>query len=840
MTAFIRSLFLLLICCTSGWPITVQAQSKYAFITGKILDENENPVAAVSIRILGKPTGLASSDSGTFRMRVPAEKSLALLFSHTGYSDQQKNFYLSAGETEFVVIRLKKAGKTLEAVVVTDEKDRKEAGLIRVNPKYALTLPSTTGGVEALIKTYVGSNNELTSQYNVRGGNYDENLVYINDYEIFRPYLVSNGQQEGLSLINPALVRNVNFYTGGFQSKYGDKMSSVLDIQYKKPTGFAGSAYISLLEQGIHLEGQSGKQRFTYLIGLRNKSNRNLLSSQPTQGAYIPSASDMQALLGFRLNPHWQVEALFIRSVSSFTYYPESVKKTAAVFSPLYSNSLGLDIFFEGQEKDRYSSTLTGISFIHQPTSKLKMKWMASRFANAERENYDIGGAYLFGNRDMDNNSSTFGDIVNPLGAGYNQQYARNKLNITVWNASHKGSYESGKHVFQWGQTVELANISDRLQQFEYRDSAGYSLPYQPGNLNMYNARYGVTEMDIRKFSGYVQDNLQWAGSKHLVTLQAGVRYFYSDLNKEWIISPRIQTSWKPTWKRDVVFRLAAGFYAQPPFYRELRLLDGSLNTSLIAQKSQQVVAGMDYRFKGLGSRPFRLSMEAYYKNITDVIPYDVDNVRIQYLGSNNAKAFATGIEFRLFGELVKDAESWLSIGLMRTKENLSDDRYYEYKNAAGEIITPSTTDQVVTDSVQRDIGFLRRPSDRLLTIGLYLEDYLATNKNFKVHLNMIYGSNMPYNIPGNPRYRNGLIIDPYIRVDIGFSALLLSEKNNRRSHSPFRKFDNIWASFEVFNLIDRQNTISYQLIKDFSNATYAIPNRLTPRLVNLKLLARF
>jgi hypothetical protein len=319
-----------------------------------------------------------------------------------------------------------------------------------------------------------------------------------------------------------------------------------------------------------------------------------------------------------------------------------------------------------------------------------------------------------------------------------------------------------------------------------------------------------------------------------------GLRYNYNSLNKEFLISPRAQASWKPRWTKDVVFKLAAGLYQQPPFYREIRKYDGTLNTAIKAQKSTQFVAGMDYNFKGAGKRPFRLTTEAYYKSMTDVVPYDVDNVKIRYLGDNNAKAYATGLELRLFGELVEDAESWLSLGFMRTRENLDNDFYYQYKNAAGEIITQQTADKVATDSMQTAVDWLRRPSDRLVTLGLFLEDYLATNKNFKVHLNMLYGSNMSFNIPKSVRYRNGLIIDPYIRVDIGFSALLLSQRSARRSHNPFKDFDNIWASLEVFNLINRDNTISYQLIKDFSNSTYAIPNRLTPRLVNLKLLARF
>ena len=819
---------------------TVTAQNKSATITGLILDENEHTLSNATITILGKNSGIISNDSGRFSIRVSAERSFALTFSHTGFLTVQKNFYLSPGETENITIRMTRTGKTLDAVVVADERDRRENSLVKINPKNAITLPSTTGGVEALIKTLVGSNNELTSQYNVRGGNYDENLVYINDFEIYRPYLVSSGQQEGLSLINPELTKNVNFYTGGFQSKYGDKMSSVLDIQYKKPGTFGGSAYISLLEQGFHLEGSAKKSAVTYLFGVRNKSNRNLLSNQPTQGAYIPSASDIQGFITYKLNSKIQLELLGILSASRFTYYPESVKQTSAVFSPLFTANLGLDTYFEGQEKDRYTTSMIGVTLIHSPTKNLKLKWMLSRFKDDEKENYDINGAYLFGDRDFDNTSSTFGQIVNPLGAGFYQNYARNELGIEVWNASHKGSLDKGRHFIQWGNSIEQTKIDDKLKQWEYQDSAGYSLPYTPSGLSLFNSLNSAAHLTIQKYSGYIQDNIHLSKIKNDITIQAGVRYNYNSLNKEFLISPRLQASWKPKWKKDIVFKTAAGIYNQPPFYRELRKYDGTLNTGIKSQKSVQFVAGMDYNFKGLGDRPFRLTTEAYYKAMRDVVPYDIDNVKIKYLGSNNAKAYATGVELRLFGELVKDAESWLSIGIMRSKENLNDDHYYQYKNAAGEIINASSTDQVVVDSVKTDVGWLRRPTDRLITAGLYLEDYLSTNKNFKVHLNLLYGSNMSYNIPNSVRYRNALIIDPYIRVDIGFSALLLSEKSLRRSHSPFRGFDNIWASFEVFNLINRANTISYQLIKDFSNAVYAIPNRLTPRLVNFKLVARF
>lgn len=825
---FIPFLFCCFLACLS---FTAIAQKKPAYVTGKVVDENEQPVSQVSVMILGRRTGIATSDSGTFRLQAPADKAFAIVFSYTGYKTEQRNFLLNEGEEEYVVIRMERGARQLDSVVVTDQRQRREAGLVVLNPKHAINIPSPTGGIESLIKVFVGSNNELTSQYSVRGGNYDENLIYVNDFEVFRPYLVRSGQQEGLSFINPEMARNVSFYNGGFQARYGDKMSSVLDIQYRKPKQFGGSAYIGLLEQGLHLEGTSRNNKFSFLVGVRNRSNRNLLSSQETKGNYVPSSADLQALLTYQINPRNALELLGNLSQTKFTLVPEFSQLTTSVFSPFFSANLGLDIYFDGREEDRYRTNMLGLSWIQQPTSKLRLKWMVSRFENDERESLDITGAYLFGERSFDKGKPDFGLIVNPLGAGLYQTFARNKLNIGVWNASHKGTLDKGKHYFQWGQSVEQQTIHDKLHEWEYQDSAGYNLPYNPDVFALNKVIKSKADIDITRLTGYIQDNIIFNDSTGF-TLQAGVRYNYNTLNKEFLVSPRAGFSWKPArWKRDMIFRGAIGIYNQPPFYRELRRYDGTVNKNLKAQKSWQVTAGLDYNFKA-GARPFRFTAEAYYKNMRDVVPYDIDNVRLRYFGENRAKAYAAGLEMRLFGELVKDAESWISLGFMRTRENLDGDTYYDY--------TLDSLNNPV-DSSLKEGGWFRRPTDRLLTFGMFLQDYLSTNKNFKVYLNFLYGSNLPYNIPNSVKYRNALVIEPYMRIDIGFSALLLdSEKSNRRSHSPFRNFENIWATLEVFNLIDRDNTISYLLIKDFSNATFAMPNRLTPRLINLKLIARF
>lgn len=821
----------LLLCFFMLLTISAWGQKKTAFVSGRVVDENENPLTHVSVTILGRQEGITTNDSGYFRLQVPAERAFALVFSFAGRNAEQRNFLLNENEEETVTIRLGRGEKILQEVIVTDQRDRREAGLLRPNPKSILNLPSVTTGVESLIKVFVGSNNELTSQYSVRGGSYDENLVYVNDFEVFRPYLVRNGQQEGLSFINPELVRNISFYTGGFQARYGDKMSSVLDIQYKKPKRFGGSAYVGILEQGLHFEGTSANNRFTYLIGARNRSNRNLLSRQETQGNYVPASSDIQALLTYQLNSRWQAEFFGNYSQSKFSLNPEFSQLTTSVFSPFFTSNLGLDIYFSGQERDQYETQMTGISITNQVSRRLKLKWMTSRFVNDEQERIDIQGAYLFGDRDFDKNQPTFGLIVNPLGAGVFQNYARNLLNIENWNVSHKGNYDWRNHSLQWGVAYDRTHIKDKLNEWEFQDSAGYSLPFNPDQPLLSKVIKSKADLTVNKLSGYIQDNLLLGDTANSVTLSAGLRFNYNSLNGQFLLSPRLGASWKPNWKRDIILRAALGAYHQPPFYRELRRYDGTVNTKLKAQQSWQAVAGFDYNFTGFG-RPMRWTTEVYYKNMWDVVPYDVDNVRTRYYGENNAKAYAAGIEMRLHGELVKDAESWISLGLMQTKEDIKGDTYKNY--------TLDDNNQPI-DSVTLEKGWVRRPSDRRITFGMFFQDYLATNKNLKMYLNLIYGSNLPYNIPNSVKYRNGLEIPSYIRVDIGFSALLLdSDRSKRRSHSPFLGFDNIWASLEVFNLIDRSNTISYLLIKDFSNTVYTMPQRLTPRLLNFKIVARW
>ena len=816
-----------------------QLSAQQATVRGIITDEDDKPVNRASILVLGRQQGITSNDSGRFVLSAPSQRSFALVFSATGFQSEQRNFYLAAGEEKDISVMLTRDTMTLQEVIVKDEAERKETGLIRIDPQSASQLPSVTGGVEGLLKILVGSNNELSSQYAVRGGNFDENLIYINDFEIYRPYLVRSGQQEGLSFINPALIKNIRFYTGGFQAKYGDKMSSVLDIEYRNPRAVAASVYAGLLEQGLHVEGISRDKKFTWLAGVRSKTNRSLLGSQEVKGAYLPAAADLQALLSYKLSDRWQVDLLAIFSRTGFSMIPESARKSSAVFSPLFTANVGLDIYFEGREEDTYRNALIGVTATQKVNNKLTLKWMAGRFEDHEKEHFDITGAYLFGERNFDQSSAEFGQIINPMAAGVNQRFARNDLDIIVNQFSHKGTWNMRRNYIQWGAGISRVNITDHTNEWEYNDSAGYSLPFDQQSLQLNAVMKNHTSLAYYKIDGYLQDNIRIAAGESDISLQGGVRFNYHTFTRELLVSPRLQMSFKPGWKHDVVFKASAGLYDQPPFYREMKRPDGRINDNAISQRSAQFVTGFDYSWL-IRHRPFRLTAEAYYKSLWNVAPYDMDNVRIRYLGNNNAKAYAMGLETRLYTELVKDAESWFSIAISRTKENLEGDHYYRYKNRSGEWINAESTDQLIADSARYDMGYLRRPTDRLITAGLFLQDYLSTNKNFKVHLNMIYGSNMTYNIPGNARYRNALIIEPYMRVDLGFSASLLTERTKRRSHSPFRKFESIVATLEIFNLIDRANTISYQLVKDFANNTFSIPNRLTPRLLNFELAAKF
>ncbi|HXS37259.1 MAG TPA: TonB-dependent receptor [Flavipsychrobacter sp.] len=797
--------------------------AQQATISGLVKDEQGKPIDQATVAVAGTDIGTHTNEKGYYLLQVPAQKNITIVFTYVGFETLKKPVSFKSDETRTWDVVLKVQATTIQEFVKKDDRGRYEAGSITIDPNMANINPSPIGGVEGIIKTIVGSNNELTSQYSVRGGNYDENLVYVNDFEIYRPFLVQSGQQEGLSFINPDLVSSVNFSVGGFQAKYGDKMASVLDVGYKHPTHFAGSVMLSLLGASLHLEGASKNQKLTYLFGARQKSDQYLLQSQPTKGVYIPSFTDVQGLINYRFNEHWEIEAIGNYARNRFIFYPQN----ATVNFGLINKAFQLHSVDSGGEIDQFDTRFAGVSASYRPNEKLKLKLLASGFQTNERQTFDISQEYLFGELQTDQTKQNFGQIQYSLGTGLIHDYTRDFLTADVGNVGFRGSYDAHNNFILWGADATITHIDFTMHEWEQRDSSNFSQPYDPYGPTMsylYNANdvFNYTRID-----GFVQDNFRFNDSLHL-TGSAGVRFNYSFLNNELVTSPRVQFGYKPDWKNDVVFRFATGVYAQPPFFREMIDLQGDINKSLRAQKSYHVVLGIDDNFK-MYDRPFKFTAEVYYKYLWDMDPYTYDNIQVRYYAKNDAIGYVYGGEARLYGDLVKGATSWISIGLLKAAYNIADQKII-YRSQTG------------ADSASVSPGYIPMPNDQRFMLGMYFEDYLPRNKNFKVHLNAIYTSGLPFGPPNQPAYADTLRLPAYKRVDIGFSALLLDgSRKHRPAHSFFNNIHSIWASLEVFNLLDIENTLSYTWIEDqTSGKTYAVPNRLTSRLFNLKIITNF
>ena len=814
---FLRSTFIVLLCLL----LQTHLYAQQAWIKGSIKDEQQRAVADVLISF--EQQQAVSDAQGFFQLAITADKKGALRLSKTGFIAQQYTLQLKKDETKILEVQLKERIFEIKEVVKKADRQRFEAGAIIVDASKAGINPSTIGGIEGIIKTLVGSTNELTSQYNVRGGNYDENLVYVNDFEITRPFLVRSGQQEGLSFVNADLASHVQFSVGGFQSKYGDKMSSVLDITYKKPKQFAGSASLSLLGGSLHLEGATKNNKLSYLVGLRQKTNQYLLQAQPTKGVYNPSFTDVQTLLNYKVNEQWEWEFLGNYARNRFNFLPEEQTSSFGLVNKAYQ----LRMFYTGAELDQFDTKFMGLSTTYRPNKNLRLKFLASAYFSNEKESYDISGEYLLGELETDLGKANFGQVKTYLGTGVIQNYARNFLQVQQKSIGHRGSYIHKKQVWLWGADLQSIAIQDQLLEWERRDSAGFTQPYNPAQLTMMKSYRSNANLSYEKVQGFIQNNFKWNDSLEL-TFSVGVRFNYDFLNKELVVSPRMQVAYKPKWQRDVVMRAALGWYAQPPLYREMRNLEGVLNTALLSQKSMHAVLGYDYNARW-GRRPLRITNEIYYKQLWDMVPYEYDNIRIRYFGKSNSSGYAYGIETRFYGDLVKNATSWISVGLMKTAEDLKDD-FYTLKNIAG------------ADSAIVRPGFIPRPSDQRLMLGMYFEDYLPNNENVKVHLNFMYGTGLPFGPPDAIRYSDTLRLPSYKRVDIGFSAQLFKRKSQEAAATAaHKKINSAWLSLEVFNLLGIQNTLSYTWVQDQSSGkTFAVPNRLTSRLLNLKLIVKF
>ena len=622
-------------------------------INGTITDIENLPLDLVNISVQNKSNGVTSDIYGNFSIQISPNRSNIILFSFIGYQTEKIRIpMLKNGQNYSLNVVLKPSNTILEDIIVKDKKSRKD-NLSRIKTKHVQVLPGNNGGIEAILKTLPGvsSANELSSQYSVRGGNFDENLVYVNGIEVYRPFLIHSGQQEGLSFINSDMVGSILFSAGGFAAKYGDKMSSVLDITYKKPKENKGSISLSLLGGSAHYQGVSKNQRLNYILGFRNKTNQYLLNSLDTEADYKPNFSDFQTYINYKLDSDWEISFLGNISKNEYLMKPKNRQTDFGTFN----EALRLTIFFEGQESDQYETFFGAFSSKYNPNTNLQLQFTTSAFKTFEQENFDILGEYWLYQLDNNLGSDDFGDVAFDRGVGKYINHARNSLDASVINFSHNGTLARNEIEVDWGIRVQKEEINDKISEWSLIDSAGYTLPHPqdsiglPSNSNQQITLFDVIKTDIQLSNWRNSGFIQFSKDYNNLTLNAGTRSSFWTFNKELLLSPRASIALAPLWKKDIVFRLATGVYYQAPFYRELRYPDGTLNNNIKSQKSIHYVFGTDYLFYQWG-RPFKFITELYYKNLSNLIPYKVDNVRIQYLAENNSNGYASGIDFKING----------------------------------------------------------------------------------------------------------------------------------------------------------------------------------------------
>lgn len=800
--------------------------SQTARVKGVLLDEFNNPIENVTIK--SNEVGTVTDATGFYLLEVSANKEVTIVFSHVSFKNTTIKVNLKPNEDfEFNPVMSSKIEQIGEVVVTGNSKKRIE-GVTSIDPVIIRKIPGANPGIENIIKTLPGvySNNELSTSYAVRGGNYDENLVYVNEIEVYRPFLIRSGQQEGLSFTNTEMVQNVDFSAGGFQSKYGDKMSSVLDITYRNPKRFKAGLEASFLGGSLTVEGVSKNTKWSNITGFRYRDNSLLVNSQETESNFRPRFMDVQTLFNFNASAKWQWSFLGNISQNKYHYQPLSRQTNFGTVN----EPIALLVVYDGQEKDEYLTTFGAIKSVYQYNDKNKLKFISSVYHTQEQEYYDIQAQYRLGEVDSNIGSDTFGDVVFTRGVGGQLTHARNDLDALIFNSEVKGFHElNEKTQLEWGLKYQHEDIRDRVVEWEVIDSAGFSLPNpqldyvndQPynsytGPLAPYFNSRGTNYTKVNRFQGYAQWNYRGEISSSQYWLNAGVRAHSWQVQTQiengktqFAFSPRVQFALKPDWEKDMLFRISAGVYQQPPFYRELRDSSATVNPNIKAQKSYHLVLSNDYSFK-LWNRPFKLVSEAYYKKMTDVNVYTIDNVRIRYKADNNAEAYAYGFDARLNGEFVPGTESWFSFGYLRTEENYNDK------------------------------GYIARPTDQRLKFGLLFQDYMPNLPNVKVYLNLVYNTGLP---GGSPSYADPydyqFRLKDYRRADAGF-LYVFKDESIKSSKNWLKSFSELSIGLEIFNLFNNQNAITNTWVRDvYTKSQYGIPNYMTTRVFNVKLVAR-
>jgi hypothetical protein len=812
-------------------------------IRGSLRDAEGQPMELAAVGVEGQPGGANTAADGSFALpvRVPAGgQSVVLVVRRLGYVTLRQTLRLPADAGRPLRLTMRLDTKALEGVNITGRSNqadtREQVSITRIDPRSAKELPSPFGDFNAILKTLPGvvSNNELSSTYNVRGGNYDENLVYVNGFEIYRPFLVTSAQQEGLSFINPDLVKQIEFSSGGWQPKYGDKLASVLSVDYKTPEKFAASLTASLVGGAAHAEARSANGRVSYLAGVRYKNAQYVLNSlKQQQGGYNPTFYDAQAFVNIGLGKKEDVQrtTLGLLGVVAHNDYRFSPETGQATFSTGTNQFTRVFIAYDGRERMQFDTYQTGLNLKHDFSSKLQMELLGSALISREFEYRDVEAAYTFAEINRDPTSPDFNQAVRQRDIGSQFKHSRNNLTARIFTAETRGRWTPGAgHTVRWGAKIGRERITDRLDEYSFADSADFVPDARRTRL--------VSDLSLEstRTQGFLQDTWSF-DSLHTVTY--GARAHYWTTNGQLVISPRVQYSQISRRHPNRSFKAAVGVYYQPPFYRELRTQAGertdptqpliqtaALNPELRAQKSYHFIVGKEINFKGYG-RPFKFSAEAYYKYLTDVVPYDVDNVRLRYFGKNNARAYAAGFDARLSGEFVKGAESWFSLGVLSTRENLADDSL-NVVDGNGKV------------TGREPKGYIRRPQDQRLNVGVFFQDHLPNNPSVRGYVNLVFGTGLPFSPPNLPDLRGtDALTVSYKRVDLGFSKVV-GLKNSNAPKAHFYSFDSLWMGLEILNVLAANNVAGYSYLQDVNGVTYSVPNYLSQRVVNLRLIARF
>ncbi len=805
--------------------LTSNLYGKEVRVFGYVLDSDNRSIELANVYIEENTTiGTTTNQNGYYELFVDLQDTLTLVYSMIGYETIRQQVYTER-EVIGINVILPTNEELLGEITVraiqrqTNTMDRVDIGAARLMPD------ATGGGIENLLITFAGvrQNNEMSSQYNVRGGSFDENSVYVNGIEVHRPLLIRSGQQEGLSFVNTDMVENVDFSAGGFDAKYGDKMSSVLDIRYKRPTRLESRLNMSLLGASAYIGWGNGTQ--SQMHSIRYKTSRYLLGALETAGNYKPNFIDYQTQMTWNLGDEarrrkaWEITLLGNFSQNSYEFVPDSVSSSFGTMQ----QALNKTIWYEGQEKDMFRTAFVALSATHQLRKNIRLGFDLSGFYTHEQETFDISSEYVLSEKPADGSSSNTpnGETINGnvpngsvLGTGKFHEHARNTLQAGMLTLAHKGEWKKGENTLQWGVSGQVEMINDRINEWEWRDSMGYSLPNLSQEMALYYALKGTSHMINGRVQAYAQDTYRWTTAQGDVLLTAGMRLNWWSYTNEVLPSPRVSVVWMPGWKRDFTFRVATGLYYQAPFYKELRQViadEGGvnrihLNDHLRAQRSWQLVLGTDYYFRAWG-RPFKFTAEAYGKLIDRMESYTVDNVRVRYSGINDSEGYTIGLDLKLMGELVPGADSWISFSTMRSRMRFVDDTHH--------------------------LGWIPTPQEQRYNLTMYFQDYVPRFPQYKIHLKFIWSEGLPFGYPRREDMRYLGHMRDYRRIDIGATRTFSAATDKWMKKS--KHVDSWSIQLDIFNLIGWKNVNSYYWVTAANGMQWASPNYLTGRMINLK-----